>query len=151
MGRGAMNKRSHGGTWIFSFQFSHFELFMNCMFELQPTVHSSSGATSMLSGMDRRYDEHIWTPTKTTNIRNTNLIQFCYVHCVGHLRWRNSSCFHVRNHGHPNETSWDGVSANPVVVGSLEEQRISIICSNYKLRLECIHTCSCQNVVFGPE
>lgn len=111
------------------------------LFEFQPILMSTSGSISLLAGMDRRYDGHVWTQTKTTNIRNTDLIKFRYAHCVGHLRCGNSLCSHVRNHGRPNETSWDGVSTNPLAVGSLEEQRASLICSHCKLRPECIGTC----------
>lgn len=73
------------------------------------------------------------------NIRHTFLIKICYAHWVGHLRCGNDYCPHIWNHVHPNVMSWYGVSANPLVVDTLEEQRACIACSHCKLKPKCIH------------
>ena len=53
-----------------------------------PLVSNSalhSKARSM-DGMDKCYDDHVWTKTLTTNISNNLNLTFCSSICVGHLQ-----------------------------------------------------------------
>ena len=63
------------------------------IFEL-PAVHTCniSSQAKQMAGMDKRYDGHVWTKTKTTNIVNRSGLTFRTSVCVGYVRCMNGSC-----------------------------------------------------------
>ena len=62
-------------------------------------TYNTSSQAKQMAGMDKRYDAHVWTKTKTTNIVNRSDLTFRTSVCVGHVRCMNSSCTFL-NHVH---------------------------------------------------
>jgi hypothetical protein len=77
------------------------------VFELSPLGDVNSFASSM-HGIDKRFDGHVWTITKTFNIKNQFGLVLCKSLCVGHLRCENELCAHFLRKSSKVKTKWDG-------------------------------------------
>ena len=49
-------------------------------------VSSSQSRAKSMDGMDKQYNDHVWTKTQTTNITNDFGLAFRSSTCVGHLQ-----------------------------------------------------------------
>ena len=98
-----------------------------------------------MAGMDRRYDGHVWTKTKTTNIVNRSGLTFRTAVCVGHVRCMNSSCsFLSRVHRlhDVNELEWVGMLAVVLDVGAKHPPSSTLVCKFCKEPPSCIALCN---------
>jgi hypothetical protein len=115
------------------------------IFELPPLGGSSSHCQAkLLSGMEKRYDGHVWSNTHTTNIKNDDGLTFRLSSCVGHLRCDNSNCDYLtRKHrvAGVNETEWDGCSPIPFEVGPDPPSGSTITCKICSVVPSCIASC----------
>ena len=91
------------------------------MFGLPPVNNSAlqTKARSM-DEMDKRYDDHVWTKTLTTNISNNLNLTFCSSICIGHLQCQNPKCDYLKcscRTSALNDTKFDGFSKEPFAIG----------------------------------
>ena len=109
------------------------------------TCNTSSQAKQMVE-MDKRYDGHVWTKTKTTNIVNRSGLTFRTSVCVGHVRCMNSSCaFLSRVHRlhDVNKLEWEGMSVIVLDVGDKHLPPSStLVCKFCKEPPSCIVRCN---------
>lgn len=75
-------------------------------FELPPLGEVSSFASQM-HGMDKRFVDHVWNTTNTSNIRNGFAFVFKKSLCDGHLQCQNKLCIHFVCVSKKNETNWN--------------------------------------------
>ena len=103
------------------------------------TSSSLSKAKSMF-GMDKRYDNHVWTKTVTTNINNVFDLSFQSSSCVGHLRCENPNCEYLeRAHrtSSNNNTEFEGVTKEPFSVGGPPPFGSTLVCKICKMPPKC--------------
>ena len=84
-----------------------------------------------MDGMDKRFDGHVWTKTKTTNISNDLGLAFCSSTYVGHLECHNPTCDYLqRDHltSTVNDTDFDGFTKEPFAVGGPVLLGSTLIC-----------------------
>ena len=95
--------------------------------------------------MDKRYDGHVWTKSKTTNIVNRSGLIFRTSVCVEHVQCMNSSCaFFNRVHrlDDVNEFNWEGMSVVPLDVGDKHPPSSTLVCKFCKEPPSCIARCN---------
>ena len=108
--------------------------------------HSKAKTKSMF-GMDKRYDGHIWTKTKTTNINNVLDLSFQSSSCVDHLRCENPQCEYLgRAHqtSSNNDTEFEGVTKEPFSVGGPPPSGSTLVCKICKMPPKCVALCSAR-------
>ena len=97
-----------------------------------------------LTGMERRYDGHVWANLHTTNIKNGDGLTFRISSCVGHLRCENSNCDYLnRQHriAAVNETEWEGCSPVPFEVRGVPPASSTITCKMCSSVPSCVDQC----------
>ena len=104
------------------------------IFELPPVGDTAarSQAKSM-QGMDKRYDNHVWTKTITTNITNDVGLSFRYSTCVGHLCCNNKECKYLNRRPHifqVNETKFEGCTFQAFVVDQSPPTDSTLVCKD---------------------
>ena len=108
------------------------------------TCNTSSQAKQM-TGMDKRYDGHVWTKTKTTNMVNRSGLTFRMSVCVRHVWYMNSTCAFLicvhRMHD-VNELEWEGMSLVLLDVGAKHPPSSTLLCKFYKEPPSCIACCN---------
>ena len=110
------------------------------------TCNTSSQAKQM-AGMDKRYDGHVWTKTKTTNIVNHSGLTFRTSVCIGHVRCMNSTCAFLNRVHHlndVNELEWEGMSVVPLDVGDKHPPSSTLLCKFCKEPPCCIARCNAR-------
>ena len=100
-----------------------------------------------MAGMDKQYDGHVWTKTKTTNIVNHSGLTFRTSVCIGHVWCMNSTCaflncVHCLND--VNELEWEGMSVVPLDVGDKHPPSSTLLCKFYKEPPCCIARCNAR-------
>lgn len=118
------------------------------IFEL-PAADSSGTFSSakQMSGIDKRYDGHVWSKTVTTNIVNSMGLSFRKLVCLGHLRCVNAECqFLSRVHrtNEVNELEWEGVSPIAFDVGQPHPASSTLVCKICMEPSACIARCTMQ-------
>lgn len=116
------------------------------IFELPALGDHSLGhcQAKFLTGMERRYDGHVWSNLHTTNIKNVDGLTFRLASCVGHLRCENPTCDYLtREHRVAliNETEWDGCSPIPFQVCSTPPLGSTLSCKVCSTVPSCMSTC----------
>lgn len=96
---------------------------------------------NLLSKMDEHFDGHVWTITKTNDIKKDHILIFQYATCVGHLVCPNSSYTH-QIHNPPKMTLWAGITKNKPQLGSKDlVKRSTFACKHCLTKLECVSLC----------
>jgi hypothetical protein len=94
-----------------------------------------------MHGMDKRFDEHVWTITKMSNIRNQFGIVFCKSLCSGHLWRENQLRVHFLCESSKNKTHWDGSTISQFSLGCFPHEKSIIHCFYCKGIPSCFATC----------
>ncbi len=115
------------------------------IFELPPVgSNGSQGQAKLMSGIEKRYDGHVWSNIHTTNIKNDDDLTFRSSSCVGHLRCDNDKCeYLMRRHRVAliNETEWDGCSPIPCEIDPTPPSDTTITCKICSIVPLCIANC----------
>lgn len=89
---------------------------------------------NFLQGMDWRYNGHIQTITRSTNIRKNNGRRFRYATCVGHLMCPKSGCSYLRYYGHLNSIQQKDNFAIKPSIGPMLDMKCILICEHCKYK-----------------
>ena len=119
----------------------------DCIFELPPLLVVKAGGSCRLDGMDRRFDNHVWTEIATSNISDpSGKLSFKYVKCMGHLRCNNPECRRLKECKDYNELYWSGSSAEVMTpdTGTLPLKRCNLVCKFCKVIPSCLALCPCK-------
>ena len=107
-------------------------------------VHGHHSGAKQLRGIDRRYDEHAWSRTVTSNIRNDLNLTFRTSSCLGHLRCDNADCEYLNRDQRTTpvkETEWDGISKKLFAVEDKPPGGSTVVCKSCNTPPTCIALC----------
>jgi hypothetical protein len=111
------------------------------IFELPPSQVSASTSKNAMDNMNKRFDDHTWCRTITSNIHNNQGLTFRKSLCVGQLVCNNQNCGFFTRSSKCNKTYWSGQSNTPFKLGHLRPPDSTLVCKVYKVPPTCANFC----------
>ena len=114
----------------------------NVIFELLPSRVFDSTSKNTINSIDKRFNNHTWWCTITSNIHNCQSLTFRKSFGIGQSIYNNPNCDFLFRSTKRNKIDWSGQTNTPFNLGHSTLLDSTLVCKICKIPPTCVNFCN---------